>query len=605
MNTQSTRSRSPETTAARPSRYHGVLACALFLTLAACGGSNGDAPTDAGDTDAPEMLPDDGPCVPGAQRCNGNNAQVCNEEGTHWDTVETCTTFCQDGLCALDGLDVASDMQLEGSVLVAGAVVVRSGATLSSVTGNLTITADSITVESGGSIAMAATGESPDGKGTDAGCSSCTPGAGGYGTVRVWGSDTDSDVQPGSPGGKMSIGTNAPPAAEGGGVLRLLATTIDIAGQLSANGANGGSNIDFCAIGGGGGSGGGILLAADDLTVSGSISAAGGLGGPTRTACGLPAFGPTGGDGRVKLLFGSHQDIADGVVVAGRVTQGLAPPIPLRSMSHPDPTRVYNDGFLTLDVAWNPPFASRQGYLVRLDTTHFDPPTAADAQFQSVDKASFSPNDILDGTNFVHVVSVDAQSAIGTVETVFSVNINTRGPSMSSTSHPSQTTFTDNTNPFFQWSYPQGDDNVSGAYYVMDHFGKTVPSAADTQLPATQKQLLVSDVAAGVWVLHVVSIDTAGRLTKTAGHYRVNIGPDPGIGAVVGRIVDGTAQGVSGATVSINRGLYETTTDGNGNFSISNVTAGTWELSVRSGADTASKQITVTANQTTPGDMTL
>ncbi|MBA2543301.1 MAG: carboxypeptidase regulatory-like domain-containing protein [Deltaproteobacteria bacterium] len=573
-----------------------------MLAFGACGGNADNPGTDAG-TDGEQLLPDDGPCAPGALRCNGNNAQQCNAEGTRWDTLETCATFCQDGLCALDGLDVTSDMSLEGSILVAGAVTVRAGATLSSTTGNLAITADSITVETGGSISMAPTGASIFGKGTDATCSNCTPGGGGYGTVRPWGSDTDSDVQAGSAGGKMFVNP-APAPATGGGVVKLLATKISIAGQITANGANGGSNTQSCAIGGGGGSGGGILLAGDDITVSGSISSAGGLGGPTNPNCGLPLFGGVGGDGRVKILHGSKVEVAEGAVV-GRLTKGLAPPIPLRSQSHPDPTKIYNDGFLSLDVSWSKAFPTLQGYYVRLDTAPLDPPTAADAEFQAVDKVSFSPNDVLDGANYVHVVSVDAQSAIGTVETVFPLQINTSGPSVTSSSHPGQTTFTSNTNPFFSWSYPQGDENVAGAYYVLDQFGTTVPSAADTAVPASQKQVLKSGIPEGVWVLHVVSIDTAGRLSKQAGHYRINIGTDPGAGAVLGRVVNNQSQAVQGATVSINRGLYETTTDSAGNFTLTGVTAGAWELSVKSGAATASKTITVTPNQTTPGDITL
>jgi hypothetical protein len=601
MNNQSTRSRSQSIgTSRRRLGYHAVLGFAL---LAACGGSN-DNPGDDTGPDGGMLLPDDGPCAPGAQRCNGDNAQVCNPEGTHWDTIQTCTTFCQDGLCALDGLDVASDMTLEGSVLVAGAVIVRSGATLSSTTGNLSITADTITVESGGAISMAPTGESPLGKGSDSTCSSCVPGGGGYGTVRPWGSDTDSDVQAGSPGGKMSIGASAPPAALGGGVVRLLAAKIEIAGQVTANGANGGSNTDFCSVGGGGGSGGGILLAGDDITVSGSISAAGGLGGPTNPNCGLTPFGGTGGLGRVKILHGSHHEVGDTAVV-GTLTLGLAPPIPLRSSSHPDPIRIYNDGFLSLDVAWSKAFPALQGYYVRLDTTSLRPPTAADGEFQGIEKVSFSPTDVREGDNFVHVVSVDAQSSIGTVETVFRVKINTQGPFLQSDSHPDSAAWTSNTNPFFTWDYPQGEENISGAYYILDQFGDTVPSSADTAVPASQKQLLKSDVPAGVWVLHVVSIDTAGRLSKQAGHYRVNIGVDPGTGAVIGRVVNAQAQPVAGATVSINRGLNETTTDGAGNYSLTGVSAGSWELSVKLGTQSTAKSITVTKNQTTPGDMTL
>lgn len=600
MNTQSTRSRSQSAVSLRPAYY----AIAAILALGACGG-NSNNNGDDDDTVDPTPLPDDGPCAPGALRCNGDSAQVCNAEGTHWDTVEECTTFCQDGLCALDGLDVTSDMALEGNILVQGAVTVRAGATLSSTTGNLQITADSITVELGGSISMAPTGKSPDGKGNDAFSSSAQPGGGGYGTVRVWGSDTDSDVQAGSPGGKMVALNPLVPEALGGGVVKLLAAKIVIAGQITANGANGGSNTAVCAVGGGGGSGGGVLLAGDDITVTGSISAGGGLGGPSNINCGIAAFGGEGGDGRVKILHGANIEVVDGAVVAGRVTQGLAPPIPLRSTSHPDPFSIYNDGFLSFDVSWTKSFPSLMGYYVRLDTTSNSPPTAANGQFQDTDKVSFSPNDITDGENFVHVVSVDGLSAIGTVETVFRVQINTQGPSVSSASHPSPSVFTSNTSPFFSWSYPQGDENVAGAYYVMDQFGDTVPSATDTAVPANQKQLQKSGVPEGVWVMHVVSVDTAGRLSKAAGHYRVNIGTDPGAGAVIGRIVDAASQGVPSATVSINRGLFTTFTDSSGNFSLPTVTAGTWELSVKSGAATATKTITVIKSQTTPGDMTL
>ncbi len=598
MNIQSTRSRSPSAVTLRPAYY----AIAAILALGACGGNSNNPGDD--DIDDPTPLPDDGPCAPGATRCNGDSAQVCNAEGTHWDTLEVCATFCQDGRCALDGLDVTSDMALEGSILVAGAVTVRSGATLTSTTGDLTITADAITVENGGSISMAPTGMSPDGKGNDAFSNTQIPGGGGYGSVRVWGSDTDADVQAGSPGGKM-IPLNPPiPEAFGGGVVRLLAPKIVIAGQLTANGANGGSNTQACAVGGGGGSGGGVLLAGDDITITGSISAAGGLGGPSNPSCSASSGG-LGGEGRVKILHGAHVDVAETAVVAGRVTKGLAPPIPLRSASHPDPFRIYNDGFLSFDVSWSKAFPTLQGYYVRLDSTSNLPPTAANGQFQAVEVVSFSPNDIIDGENFVHVVSVDSLSAIGTVETVFRVQINTQGPSVSSQSHPNPTTFTSNTNPFFQWSYPQGDDNVAGAFYILDQFGDTVPSASDTPVPAMQKQLQKSGVPEGVWVLHVVSVDTAGRLSKAAGHYRVNVGTDPGAGAVIGRVVNNASVGVSGATVSINRGLFTTTTDASGNFTMPTVTAGSWELSVKSGAATATKTITVTKNQTTPGDMTL
>ena len=296
-------------------------------------------------------------------------------------------------------------------------------------------------------------------------------------------------------------------------------------------------------------------------------------------------------------------DIAT-ATITGVVTEGLAPPLPLVSTSHPDPTLIYNDNFVSLDMTWAKPFTV-QGYYVLLDQSPSDPPTAANGAFQAAEKVSFSANDVSDGDNYVHIVSVDPQSSIGTIESTFHVAINTRGPTLASQSHPSQTTFSDNTNPFFTWTYPQGDTMVSGTYYTFDHFGLTVPTTTDMKLPASQKQLLQSNVDAGVWVLHVVSIDQQGRLTKAAGHYRVNIGTDPGSGAIIGTIVDGSSQPVAGASVTVNRGLFNTTTQSTGQFSLPGVTAGTWELSATMGALTATKTITVTMGMTTPGDLTL
>lgn len=576
---------------------------ALSLPLAACGGSSGALGDDGGVT--PDALPNDGPCMPGALRCNGNDSQKCNAEGTMWETLETCATFCQEGVCALNGLDVTADQSLDGVVVVAGAVTIRSAATLSSPTGNLTIFADTLTLENGGAIAMAPTGARPDGKGSDAGCSNCSTSGGSYGTgSRVFGSATDSEVSAGSEGGRV-FQTTTVPVASGGGVVRLfIKGKAVIAGQITANGASGGANPLQCLFGGGGGSGGGVLVVADDLTFTGSISTAGGLGGIAPAGCN-PMPGGVGGEGRVKLLFGAHSNITGTIV--GVKTEGLAPPIPVKSLSHPDGTKIYNDGFISFDVEWNKAFPTAMGYFVRLDKVASGPPTAANASFLAQVHASFSPNDIFDGQNFVHLVSVDAQSAIGTIETVFRVQINTRGPLVSSQSHPNPGVFSDNQNPFFQWTFPQGDANVAGTHYVLDNFGDTVPTAADPSLPSTQKQLLQTNVPAGIWFLHVVSVDGQGRLTKAAGHYRVNIGTDPGAGGIQGNVVDSGGQPVGGALVTVNRGLVTTTTNANGtfNFSPNPVPAGMWELSVKAGAKTASKSITVLPGMNATGNLTL
>jgi hypothetical protein len=575
---------------------------AIVAALAACGKNHQNNMVDAnGTTDG---LSDNGPCAPEALRCNGNEVEQCNATGTNWVPQQMCQFGCLDGQCALNGLDVASDQQLDGLVVVKGLAHIHNGATLSSPSGNLTIIADEIDVDMGGTISVAPTGTTALGVGLDGqGFGGEEDGTGGsYGTSGIgwtssssWGSIDDSDVQAGSPGGKPF---NAPvtfTAAGGGGVLKLLAPKIVIAGQLTASGANGTMNTtNNC--GGGGGSGGGVLVAGDDVTVSGSISAAGGAG---LVKCDTGKN--DGGLGRVKILFGSAHAITGSIL--GTQTVGLAPPYPINSATHSDPNQIYNDDFASLDTAWQKPFASVQGYYVKVDQTATTIPTAANGTFVATPGTSLMPTAVRQGTNYIHVVSIDAMSNIGTIETNFQVQINTSPPAVTSSSHPNPTQFSTNVNPFFSWSFPQGDASVIDSYYVFDNYGVTVPKTTDTKLPATQKNLLQSNVANGVWVLHVVSADSAGRLTKAAGHYRVSIGPDPGSGNVSGHVVNGAAP-VSGATVTVNRGLYTTTTDVNGNYTMSNVTSGMWEVSVTSGTLHAAKTATIAPSTTTTVDLT-
>jgi hypothetical protein len=573
----------------------------LFAVVIGCGGKSGhndrgDGGSNTGDGGMGDggMLPDNTPCTPNALRCNVNNVEQCNAAGTMWTVQQMCTTFCADNACALPGLDVRGAQSLDGIVHVQGAVDIHDGGMLSSPTGNLTIFAESITVESGGAIAVAATGMSPQGAGEAAGCPGCDPSGGNY----SWVSQQDSDVFPGSPGGAAYDSTAA---AAGGGVLQLFAATIDIAGQLTANGASGGPFVSPSGdYGGGGASGGGILLSGNSVTVTGAISTAGGPGGPS--VSGLP-FGQSGFPGGVKLLYGTGSNFGT-ATINGTQTTGLAPPVELASSSHPDPTLIYNDNFVSLDLNWKAPFAV-QGYYMLLNTTPVSPPTAANGTFQGATQASFSANNVTQGANYVHIVSVDQQSNIGSIENNFEIQINKAPPHVSSTSHPDPTQFYNDVNPYFSWTYPQGSASVSGAYYVFDHFGNTIPTTTDTKLPATQQQLLLPNVGAGVWVLHVISADSQGRLTKVAGNYRVNIGANPGSGGISGHVVNASSQPVTGAVISVNNGLYTTTTDSNGNYSIATVTAGQWQLSATSGALTGAQTITVTAGMTVAGDLTV
>jgi hypothetical protein len=480
-------------------------------------------------------------------------------------------------------------------------------------TGNLTLRAISVTVKSAGIIAVAATGTTLDGKGasgtsTDGGMACGTYYGAGVGGTYAWGSAVDAEVNAGSPGG---IGGNSSAGGHGGGVLRLIANTINIAGALTANGEDGASSVTVA--GGGAGSGGGILIAADSLVVTGSISAAGGMGGSGVTTACYNSHGGAGGLGRVKLLYGANKSVS-GTIVGMQSTSPM-PPMWITSSSHPDPTLVYNDGFALATFTWNRPYPSAQGYYSHLDSTAYLVPSPANGGIFLATELSSAPRTSLNaGNNFFHLVSIDQTSNVGTVAEAFKISVNATPPTISSTSHPSSTTWSTNNNAFFQWTNPVADVNERGFYQVLDHFGRTVPTAADPFLPVTQKQQLMSGLADGVWAFHVVAADTRGYLTTTAGLYRVRIGNDPGTGSVLGTVTRaGSGTPIAGATVTVNNGLFNfageapdqvTNTSGQYSFPAA-IPAGGWQVTAMLGGSLVTMPVTVVKGQSTMLNLTL
>ncbi|MFO0676987.1 MAG: carboxypeptidase regulatory-like domain-containing protein [Polyangiaceae bacterium] len=544
-----------------------------------------------------------GACAPGQKRCNGRNLETCAASGTVWGVTESCASSCDfaTAQCALTDLVVATDTDKNGVVVVDGPVIVRSGATLSSSQGDLTIRASSITVELGASITVAPTSYSTRGMASPTNSSYCGAGGGGYGETggstgsacgyrggAAYGSATDTIVEPGSMGGPTGSNSTLE-GGKGGGVLRLLADVIDVSGTVTANGAAG---TPLPSYGGsGGGSGGGILFAGKTVRVSGNVSASGGAGAYSSQAS---YAGGNGSPGRVKILAATRA--ITGTIV-GVQTVGLLPPMEITSRTHPEPSRVYNDDVATLDVSWSEPFPARQGYYVSVAYPPSAVPTPATGTFVATETTTFPTSTLRAGENYFHATAIDATSTVGTVESTFRIQVNSTPPTPESTSHPSPTTWTNNRDAFFRWTFPQRDTDVRGVWYVLDHYGTTVPSpVTGTFLPTSQKQLLRSGLTDGIWVLHVVTTDTMGYLTKAAGHAVIRVGADPGNGNVLGRVVGPNSANVQGATVSINKGLFPSkTTLADGSYNFGTLPVGTWEVTVsKPGFFPETKTVTLT-----------
>jgi hypothetical protein len=74
----------------------------------------------------------------------------------------------------------------------------------------------------------------------------------------------------------------------------------------------------------------------------------------------------------------------------------------------------------------------------------------------------------------------------------------------------------------FNWTVPADVNGIVGYYYIIDQNPSTVPTAL-TGTYTTTNGTLSSQLADGIWYLHVVAKDGAGNVGTTAGHYQVDI----------------------------------------------------------------------------------
>jgi hypothetical protein len=579
-----------------------------------------------------------GACTPGQTRCNSGTPETCNAGGTAFVAGSACSTTCIPslGTCADAALtiDANAAATLDGDHWYDGDVVIKNASVLNVASGRLTIHAKNVVLDATSSITVTAAGTDGRGAGTDGASKTCgyscnfsgyiynynspstlvgggggghaengvaasvigyNGGGGSCGTCYVNSAagavyaQADNDLDQGAAGGACS-GT---PGGKGGGLIVIDAETITIDGQITADGQSGSG----CA--GGGGGGGIVLRATKSLSATGTLSAQGGLGGGSGAGA--------GGRGPIKLYYGDAKTLTG--TYKGIAFQTFLPPQDVNSSTHPRQDLWYNDGFQTFDLAWSKPFINSAGYYPKLNTTFaFVPGPSNMSIYQDVESVSYMPAALIAGTNYFHVDTLGPTSALATAEARFIVHINSTPPSVASTNHSDQNTWVDDDSPYFTWTLPQSDPNFRTFYWVFDRFKETQPTNADAAIPldmtdpASSKRLLLPGKAPGVWFFHLVAEDTMGYLTKQAALFQVLIGPagGPGKGSVSGRVSDG-ANNISGAEVSLNRGLFVTTTASDGTFSFpSSVWAQDYEIRVRkTGYSDFMSTITVASGMTT------
>lgn len=220
--------------------------------------------------------------------------------------------------------------------------IVRNNATLTIKGGAIKIHASNLVVEAGSEITASsegwpggAAGENGSGDGGGlggvdfelggggggyggtGGAGGNNPGSGGSapGLVEAMGSGGGGGGDWREPQGQPTLGSGGT-GGDGGGLIWLEATFIDLSGIISANGSIGegkeqyqGKGGFFKGAGGGGGSGGYILIKGDAVNITGRLYAVGGKGGEGETNFG--AGGGGGGGGIVEVTY--DESLAPGV----------------------------------------------------------------------------------------------------------------------------------------------------------------------------------------------------------------------------------------------------------------------------------------------------
>ncbi len=102
--------------------------------------------------------------------------------------------------------------------------------------------------------------------------------------------------------------------------------------------------------------------------------------------------------------------------------------------------------------------------------------------------------------------------------------------------------------------------------------------------------------------LFASSITIAGQVTANGANGQADLSCYGGGGGGSG---GGVLIAVSGATVTIDDGLYTQTTDAMGNYNFTSVPAGTWQMSATTGSKSGSAQVTVTANNASTANLTV
>ncbi|MBD3214588.1 MAG: hypothetical protein GF311_18400 [Candidatus Lokiarchaeota archaeon] len=95
-------------------------------------------------------------------------------------------------------------------------------------------------------------------------------------------------------------------------------------------------------------------------------------------------------------------------------------------------------------------------------------------------------------------------------------------PSISSSTHTENVWSQNNINILFNWTHQSDINGIDGSYYILDQNPNTIPTATTgtyTKINGTS----FTNLADGIWYLHVVAKDTLGNIGKRGDHFTLKI----------------------------------------------------------------------------------
>jgi len=173
-------------------------------------------------------------------------------------------------------------------------------------------------------------------------------------------------------------------------------------------------------------------------------------------------------------------------------------------------------------------------------------------------------------------------------------DITALAPIISSSTHPSQSQWSTNPTPQFNWTIPVDVNGIAGYYYIIDQNPTTIPTAATGTYTTINGTLSSTPLADGTWYLHVVSKDNVGNVGSEAAHYQVNVDAtnptvtitSPTTGSFVSTTFDllwtitETGSGYSTADIYVNTSLFTTISAPLSNTTITDLIPGTHVINV-------------------------